>query len=132
MQGVCPDGWHLPSDAEVKQLEMFLGMTQAEADDNNLRGTDQGSRLAGTASLWTGGALENDPAFGASGFNMLPGSVRNIGGWGAAAGDKGNFWTTTYSGGEAWFRSVHYTSPKVQRGKVATEYGMSVRCVCDQ
>ncbi len=26
-QGVCPTGWHLPSDKEWKQLEMYLGMT---------------------------------------------------------------------------------------------------------
>jgi uncharacterized protein (TIGR02145 family) len=132
VQGVCPDGWHLPSDAEVKQLEVFLGMTQAQADGNNSRGTDQGSRLAGTTALWSAGALRNDPAFGSSGFNMLPGSVRNIGGWGAATGQQASFWTTTYSGGEAWFRTLYHTTPQIYRSKIATQYGMSVRCVCDQ
>jgi len=26
----CPEGWHLPSDAEWKQLEMYLGMSEEE------------------------------------------------------------------------------------------------------
>ena len=25
LQGVCPEGWHLPSDAEWKELEMHPG-----------------------------------------------------------------------------------------------------------
>ncbi len=32
VQGVCPDGWHLPSDQEWQELEVFIGMTPAEAD----------------------------------------------------------------------------------------------------
>ena len=31
-QGICPAGWHIPSDDEWKTLEMHLGMTQAQAD----------------------------------------------------------------------------------------------------
>jgi len=26
-RGVCPDGWHVPSDEEIMELEMFLGMS---------------------------------------------------------------------------------------------------------
>ncbi|RKY90404.1 MAG: hypothetical protein DRQ01_09240 [Ignavibacteriae bacterium] len=29
VQGVCANGWHIPSDEEWKQLEMFIGMNQA-------------------------------------------------------------------------------------------------------
>ena len=27
---ICPDGWHLPSDDEWKELEMYLGMSEEE------------------------------------------------------------------------------------------------------
>ena len=37
-QGVCLDGWHLPSDTEWKQLEIFLGMTPEEADRDEYHG----------------------------------------------------------------------------------------------
>lgn len=46
-QGICPAGWHIPSDAEWKTLEIYLGMSQTDADlqewDN--RGTDEGDQL---------------------------------------------------------------------------------------
>jgi uncharacterized protein (TIGR02145 family) len=45
VQGVCPDGWHLPSDSEWKQLEVFLGMSQAEVDGEEWRGEDEGGKL---------------------------------------------------------------------------------------
>ena len=32
IQGICPSGWHLPSDEEWKIFEMFLGMSREEAD----------------------------------------------------------------------------------------------------
>ena len=40
IQGVCPDGWHLPSDSEWKQLEIFLGMNPEDADKEDWRGPD--------------------------------------------------------------------------------------------
>ena len=45
VQGVCPIGWHMPSDAEWKELEVYLGMSQEEADDPNYRGNDVGGKL---------------------------------------------------------------------------------------
>ena len=45
MQGVCPNGWHLPSDSEWKQLEMYLGMSQSEADSENYRGINEGGNV---------------------------------------------------------------------------------------
>ena len=49
VQGACPDGWHFPSDSEWKQLEIHLGMSQAEADkDQDLRGTDEGRQTERT------------------------------------------------------------------------------------
>ncbi|MBF0430577.1 MAG: hypothetical protein HQK83_04825 [Fibrobacteria bacterium] len=45
VQGVCPTGWHLPGDDEWKQLEMFLGMSQAAADGEDWRGTTEGTKL---------------------------------------------------------------------------------------
>ncbi|MBA7584634.1 hypothetical protein ES708_26591 [subsurface metagenome] len=41
----CPTGWHLPSDEEWKQLEMYLGMSQSEAENTGWRGTDEGGKV---------------------------------------------------------------------------------------
>lgn len=46
-QGICPAGWHIPSDTEWKLMEIYLGMSETDADllewDN--RGTDEGDQL---------------------------------------------------------------------------------------
>ncbi len=56
-RNIAPEGWHVPTDAEWKELEMALGMSQSEADDAGYRGTNEGSKLAGNAGLWTDGEL---------------------------------------------------------------------------
>ena len=33
----CPDGWHLPTDEEWKELEMYLGMAAEDADKEGKR-----------------------------------------------------------------------------------------------
>ncbi len=35
-QGICPDGWHLPADAEWNKLELFLKTSSELADSNNI------------------------------------------------------------------------------------------------
>jgi uncharacterized protein (TIGR02145 family) len=78
---LCPTGWHVPSDDEWKQLEMTLGMTQAEADSwwgedcfDIGRGTDQGTQMkttSGWIDVWEG---ISGNGTNTSGFSALPGS----------------------------------------------------------
>ncbi len=133
VQGVCPTGWHLPSDNEWKQLEMELGMSQAQANQMAFRGTDQGSQLAGDSSLWTNGSLESNASFGTSGFNALPGGFRGYYyGSFSDIGNSGNWWSSTegYSS-LAWFRQLLHYSPKVVRQNFDKSNGYSVRCLMD-
>ena len=130
-RGVCPEGFHMPTDEEWMELEMFLGMSWEEAHDFGIRGTDQGSQLAGNAGLWNNGALENDPAFDSSGFLALPGGYRggSNGGYGHM-GDDGFFWSATADGGfGAWGRKLYYDGSEVYRYGSYKLYGLSVRCV---
>ncbi len=39
-RSIAPEGWHVATDDEWKQLEMYLGMSQAEADSEGWRGID--------------------------------------------------------------------------------------------
>ena len=48
---IAPAGSHVPTDDDWKELEMYLGLSQSEADDTGWRGTNEGSKLAGNASL---------------------------------------------------------------------------------
>lgn len=130
---LCPTGWHVPTDDEWKELEMFLGMSRVHADLKGHRGTNQGSRLAGNASLWQDGELKNNPEFGSSGFSGLPVGLRdNNGSFWPAVGATGFWWSATENYiYEAWDRINGYTSATFNRGAHAKEYGLSVRCLRD-
>jgi len=129
---IAPEGWHVPTDAEWKTLEMAW-ISQSEADDVRGSGTNKGSKLAGNAELWRNGALESNSEFGTSGFRALPGGYRHCsyGGYGSM-GDYGYFWSATeYSSTTAWYRSLGYGSSAVTRGSTNKSYGFSIRLVRD-
>lgn len=130
---LCPSGWHVATDNEWKELEMELGMSQSAADDWGWNGSDQGSQLAGNASLWNDGDLETNPAFNSSGFIALPGGIRpSSTGTFDYLHTKGYWWTATDAGGdEAWFRSIDFNHANEYRYATSIESGFSVRCIKD-
>jgi len=138
---IAPEGWHVPTDEEWKELEMSLGMSQSEADDTGYRGTDEGSKLAGNASfvwlvsfsLWSDGSLEKNPAFGTSGFSALPGGYRdNDHGTFHDRGNSTLFWSSTeFSTYYAWGRLLLCSHSEVYRYRYNKHYGFSVRLIKD-
>ncbi len=133
VQGACPDDWHLPSDEEWKQLEMYLGMSQADANNTGFRGTNEGSKLAGDVNLWSNGNLENDAAFGTSGLQALPGGTRHYSGSFLNLGNEALFWNATGGGSSgAGLRYLTYSNSNVYRSTIFNKKGgRSVRCVKD-
>ncbi len=131
-QGVCPTGWHLPSDNEWKTLEMQLGMSQAQADGTGYRGTNEGSKMSGNAALWKNGVLENDLEFNTSGFLILPAGFRNTSGSSNSQSDDTYLWTSSESGTHAPYRYLFYNNTSVYRSTFGTKNaGYSIRCVRD-
>ncbi|MEM9549033.1 MAG: FISUMP domain-containing protein [Bacteroidota bacterium] len=132
-QGICPEGWHLPSDSEIKSLEIQLGMSQAEADQASWRGEYVGSKLAGEDNLWIDGPLENNAYFGTSGFNVIPGGLRFIDGTFGTVNAIGIFWSSTENGDDnAWYRLIYRHRTSVARSATNLKnQGISVRCVQD-
>lgn len=130
-RNIAPEGWHVPSDAEWKTLEMYLGMSQSDADAEGWRGTDEGGKMKETGTTrW------NSPNTGAtneSGFSALPGGYRRIYGTYLSMSYYAKFWSSTefYSYG-AWSRHLHYDYSGVYRCDFDYgENGFSVRCVRD-
>ncbi|HQP03371.1 MAG TPA: FISUMP domain-containing protein [Bacteroidales bacterium] len=139
--GLCPEGWAIPTDVEWKELEMFLGMSQGDADNTGWRGTDEGGKLkeVGTAH-WN---EPNSAATNQSKFALLPGGFRNNEGGYSDIGNSqqndtysdlglsGYFWTseesTSYE--NAWARMVQFDLPTINRSEINKHYGMSVRCI---
>jgi len=131
IQGVCPDGWHMPSDSEWKVLEKTLGMSQAQADNYDWRGNDEGGQLKELGfSNWES---PNTGASNSSGFTALPGGFRGNKGVFYSLGKYATFWTTHDQKGtdKAWYRTLYYGNERVYRQYNFKNQGFSVRCVQD-
>ena len=102
---LCPNGWHVPSDDEFKVMEQSLGMTSAQANMTDWRGTDQGAKLKSTSG-WADGENGNN----SSGFSALPGGYR-FGHTGAfnGIGMLTYWWSSENSELYGWYRRVDGT-----------------------
>jgi len=127
---IAPVGWHVPSDAEWKTLEIYLGMSQSDADDIGWRDTDEGGKLKETGiAHWVS---PNTGATNESGFSALPGGYRYSNGTYGGMGYYAHIWSSSESGSNyAWFRLLSYDDSLVGRGGYGKRYGFSVRCVRD-
>ncbi|MFC2090711.1 FISUMP domain-containing protein [Bacteroidota bacterium] len=129
---LCPSGLHVPTDTEWKTLEMHLGMSQTEADElGYYRGTNEGSKLAGSSS-WFSGVLSSNAEFGSSGFNALPGGYRTYIGSFLFVGDTGSWWSSTENSASlAVRRELLYNISSITRSNSNKNNGLSVRCIKD-
>ncbi len=137
VQGVCPDGWHLPSDMEWQHLEIALGMSAEEAAKDGWNGTNEGAKLAGGMHLWEPGNLTEATHFGESGFNGLPTGDRT---WDDASifyGDAifGTWWSATSfknKGDNIWTLYLQHDRSEIRHSGTWMWNGNSVRCVKDE
>ncbi len=129
---LAPEGWHVPTDEEWQELEIYLGMDPLEADGDGHRGTNEGSKMGGGYDLWVSGDLRNNSAFGESGLYLLPAGYRRIIGTFNGMSDYSHCWSSSsYSTPLAWHRSLYYYGSGVVRAVNLTSSGFSVRCVRD-
>jgi uncharacterized protein (TIGR02145 family) len=123
-QGICPPGWHVPSDDEYKTLELALGMSEAHVNLTGFRGAGVGTAM-----------MEG----GDSGFEALFGGARNSsGGWqfieGSPTYEFGYFYTSTEAANpnNAFRRCLRSDSSAVGRyNSWNKRFGLSLRCVLD-
>ena len=131
VRGLAPEGWHIPTDDEWKELEMHLGMTQAQADGVGWRGTDEGGKLKEVGlTHWNN---PNNGATNETGFTGLP-SGRRSGSTGVfiSIGNTAYFWTTTaYDTENFWTRWLDSTNVLIYRTGYDLKGGYTVRCVRD-
>lgn len=119
-QGVCPDGWHLPSEAEWATLTTFLG----------------GTSVAGGEMKEAGFIHWDTPNTGAtndSGFTALPGGTRKgFTGTFSSEGFLGHWRVSTeFSPTSAKSSFLFSGSEGVNNGNTSKNNGFSVRCLKD-
>ncbi len=126
-QGICPSGWHLPTDAEWCTLEQEVDPT-ISCSSMDFRGVDGGGKLKDTGSLW---AYPNAGATNSSGFTALPGGYCTTGGTFGDMTFAADFWSSTGDSSTAWYRGLSRMFAKIARYPNSKTYGYSVRCLKD-
>lgn len=118
VQGVCPTGWHLPSDLEWIILTNYLDEEYA------------GGKLKETGtSHWI---TPNIGATNVTGFTALPGGRRSTYGSFDYIGSFGFWWSATeLNATDAWGRGMYFNYDDVGRNYHSKEMGFSVRCIKD-
>ena len=115
-RGLCPSGWHVPTDVEYTTLTDGLGGTSVA-----------GGKMKSSP--------EDSPAWNGtntSGFSGLAGGYRDYYGGFYNGGYGGYFWSATAAGvSSAWLRELDGGDTEVNRYYNYRPYGFSVRCVRD-
>ena len=136
VRGICPIGWHVPSDAEWTQLTDYVG-----SQSNWMCGSSSANvaRALAANTGWIQSSTECAPgnqltSNNATGFSALPaGYVENNDL--DLYGYRAIFWSSTqYNGSNAYPRDFYYNSATVSNnsgGFNNKSYGRSVRCLRD-
>jgi uncharacterized protein (TIGR02145 family) len=115
--GLCPAGWHLPSNGEWRELIDYLG------------GRDIGGGKMKSTIHWLS---PNKEASNSSGFSGFPGGCRNISGQYILITGHGTWWSATdYNENQAWNFSLDYTNGLISDYHSMRKMGFSVRCLKD-
>ena len=131
VQGICPEGWHLPSTLEWQQMYNYLrSNSQFYCNDN----TNYIAKALASTTDWsttsTACAIGNTPEDNnQSGFGVLPAGQYYTNGY-SSAGLYANYWSTTqYDVSQAFQWRFTYNSVTVNSFGYEKKYGFSVRCV---
>lgn len=138
VQGICPNGWHVPSDAEWTQMTDYVS-AQSQYVCGNVN-TSIGKSLAGTTG-WKrsfGSCTIGDNPFdnNTTGFSALPaGTWKSVSG-SQSYGELAWFWCSTIATEHpgVWLRRINNSNSIIHR--VGVDYNQSnaysVRCVLSQ
>ena len=119
-RGICPQGWHVPSDGEFAVLTNYLGA----ADD-----VAAGRLKEEGTTHWD---APNTLASNSSGFTGLPGGMRFQEGQFDHMGKNGLFWSSRReSESLAFYLTLTYNSAASYRTYIYKRSGFSCRCVKD-
>jgi uncharacterized protein (TIGR02145 family) len=116
-RGLCPSGWHVPTDAEWTIMTDHLG----------------GEFMAGVQMKTNYGWFNDGNGINSSGFSGLPGGFRDSSsGLFDNAGLDGSWWSSSpIYGSSAWCRFLYFNYEDVLRDFDYPRFGFSVRCVRD-
>jgi len=122
VQGLCPNGYHIPSDVEWLMFEQALGMDNSDLMKSGETVTDRGANNSVVENM-----IKNH------GFNY--GGYVSTNGTYAQLDEAGVFWSSTIGedakGTYVWVRQIDTSYTGILRFKLYNMAGLSVRCFKD-
>lgn len=129
-QGICPEGWHIPTDLEWKVLEgatdSIFNIGGIEWNNELWRGENVATRLKADY-LWSGQGLGTNLFE----FDAVGSSRRDQDGEFVYLQEKCFFWTSSANSSFAWERHFMDFYGLSNRDIRAKDFGNSVRCLKD-
>jgi uncharacterized protein (TIGR02145 family) len=117
VRGVCPEGWHLPTEEEFETLFTAVG------------GQSTAGKMLKSATGWTAySGITNEDAFV---FSALPAGYRNGNGDYSDEGNFAYFWSTENSSNYAYYMDLNYSYDVACLSSDNKFDGFSVRCLKD-
>ena len=112
----CPEGYHLPTDDEWKNLESYIGMEDDDLDKNF-------NRSSGTVGKYL--KIDGGLKFDADYVGMI-----SMNGISTYEGSGAYFWTASENGDKySWVRIIQKEKEGVDRQSLEKRYKLTVRCV---
>ena len=139
-RGLCPEGWHIPSDDEWMQLVDYV-VSQGYPNTNTVNGAGNALKSCRQVDSPLGGVCNTSDhprwnshgthyGFDEFGFSALPGSYRHTNGSFYNIGYDGYWWSSTESSStSAWDRRMSINYGHVDRYFANKTFGFSLRCV---
>lgn len=119
-QGICPDGWHIPTNDEWQILADYLGGEMVAA--NKMKNYD----------YWASPNRTNEIHLNLSGFSAYPSGRMDMTGESYYLNKSTSFWSATKDGRDkAWHRTITNRGSGLFRNSGLTGYRFSVRCIKD-
>lgn len=116
-RGICPQGWHVPSDGEWQALIEYLGGSKAA-----------GGKLKAT-SLWD---YPNEGATNSTSFTAMPAGARYFEGKFFFTGSFTGFWSATEGNRDfVWMYYLESGNTRITRIFFGKRNALSCRCVRD-
>jgi len=138
-QGICPAGYHIPTDREWSRYEWCVENNIPPAGGTSLSTFQGTAGWRGSTSFTAGPGAKlkanscNSPAWdgtNASGFTALHAGNRDSGGGFYNLGSGGAFWSATESSAHgAWYRYLNTGNWQSYRTNPLKISGFSVRCL---
>ena len=123
---LCPTGWHVPSEDDLKVLEIAIGLSDVESDEGGYNAIGGGKLKEAGYVHWIS---PNTGASNESGFTALPGGYRTSSGFGYLGRVAAFFSLTETKSSYAWVLQLSFSSERLRHVYWSKSAGISVRCL---